>query len=33
LEGAQTKTFPIFCLTRWYTKVVEVTVLPVPGGP
>ena len=32
-DGAQTKTLPIRCLAKWYTKVVEVTVLPVPGGP
>lgn len=33
LEGAQTNTWPLFCFTRWYTIVAEVTVLPVPGGP
>lgn len=33
LDGAQTKTGPPVCFTRWYTMVAEVTVLPVPGGP
>lgn len=33
LEGAQTNTCPLFCLTKWYTMVADVTVLPVPGGP
>jgi len=32
-EGAQTRTLPSFCLTKWYTRVVDVTVFPVPGGP
>ena len=33
LEGAHTKAGPLFCFTRWYTMVADVTVLPVPGGP
>lgn len=33
LLGAHTRTGPFCCLTRWYTMVADVTVLPVPGGP
>lgn len=33
LEGAQTRTEPPLCFTKWYTMVADVTVLPVPGGP
>jgi hypothetical protein len=32
-DGAHTNTFPSFCFTRWTTSAVDVTVLPVPGGP
>lgn len=33
LDGAQTRTEPPLCFTKWYTMVAEVTVFPVPGGP
>lgn len=33
LEGAQTRTEPPLCFTKWYTMVADVTVFPVPGGP
>jgi hypothetical protein len=33
LLGAVTRTWPWFCLAKWYTSVADVTVFPVPGGP
>ena len=33
LDGAQTRTEPPLCFTKWYTMVADVTVFPVPGGP
>lgn len=27
------RTCPIPCRARWYTRVADVTVFPVPGGP
>mmetsp|Transcript_638 Transcript_638/g.1239 ORF Transcript_638/g.1239 Transcript_638/m.1239 type:complete len:412 (-) Transcript_638:609-1844(-) len=33
LLGAHTNTCPTSCLAKWNTRLAEVTVFPVPGGP